>query len=340
MPEGGTYSVVIITWNHAGTLPACLAALTRLEPAPQRVVVIDNASEDGSQKVAAGFAEQLPLQVLHEQHNTGFAAAANRGLLATTTPYVLLLNPDCAPEPDYVAHLLAARQQTGERHIGSLTGKLLRASGPDLRPEPVIDAAGMVVTPAGRHLDRAAGNPDDGSYDLPAWVFGGTAAACLYRRTALADVAYPGNEVFASSFFAYREDAELAWRLQWRGWRCLYVPAAVAAHQRGFRPEAGRQGHQAVNRLSVRNRFLLRAHCADLAWHLRTFPHWLLRDLLVVAACLTVERRSLPALAEAWRLRRDAMQRRRWVLDRSRVGSRQLSRWFRRRGWVEEVKLR
>jgi GT2 family glycosyltransferase len=153
----------------------------------------------------------------------------------------------------------------------------------------------------------------------------------------LADIAYPDNEIFADSFFAYREDAELAWRLQLRGWRCLYVPHAVAAHRRGFRPEAGRRGHSEINRYSVRNRFLLRAHCADLGWHLRCLPWWLARDLMVVGACLTVERGSLPALTDAWRLRGDARRRRRWVQGRRRISPRQMAHWFRKRGQVEEV---
>jgi hypothetical protein len=141
----------------------------------------------------------------------------------------------------------------------------------------------------------------------------------------------------AASFFAYREDAELAWRLQLRGWRCLYAPAAQGRHRRGFQPEAGRRGHATVNRLSVRNRFLLRAHCADLAWHRRALPWWLLRDLMVLAACLTVETGSLPGLVDLWCGRRAALARRRWVLGRRSVDPGRMQRWFRTPGWTEEL---
>jgi GT2 family glycosyltransferase len=171
----------------------------------------------------------------------------------------------------------------------------------------------------------------------PAWVFGGSGAATLYRRAALEDVKYPDGQVFAESFFAYREDAELAWRLQWRGWSCLYWPKAEAAHYRGFRPEAGRRGHDVVNFHSVKNRFLLRWHCADLGWHLHFSPSWFFRDLLVVGACFTVERSSLPALAMIWRLRRDARARRRHVLSTASTEPRRMRRWFRTGEWVEEV---
>jgi GT2 family glycosyltransferase len=332
------YEVVIVTYNHAPTLPACLAAVARLEPLPHRVILVDNASVDGSADAAETHRAGLPLELVREPTNTGFAAAANRGIRRGDAPWLLLLNPDCAPRPDMVEQLEAAISACGDPGgVGSATPKLLRTEGPELEPVPTIDAAGMLVTASGRHLDRGAGSSDDGSFDRPAWVFGGTAAAGLYRREALDDVAYPGGEVFAESFFAYREDAELAWRLQLRGWRCLYAPRAVAAHQRGFRPEAGRRGHTEINRHSVRNRFLMRGHCADLGWHLRSMPWWLLRDLMVVGGCLTVEQASLPALAEAWRLRDDVRRRRRWVLGRRTASPRQIARWFRRKGWVEEV---
>ncbi len=332
------YALVIVSFNHADTLPACLQAVAALDPAPERVIVIDNASQDGSAEVAAAHAPGPPVSVVCEDRNTGFAAAANRGIRSTDTPWVLLLNPDCAPRSDMVRELFAGLAACSDpNRIAVLTPRLMRSAGPDLAPTAVLDAAGMMVTGSGRHFDRGAGTTDDRACNRPAWVFGGTGAAAFYRRQALDDAAYPESEYFAETFFAYREDAELAWRLQLRDWRCLYVPDATASHRRGFRPEEGRRGHRDINRYSVRNRFLLRAHCADAGWHLRCLPWWLGRDLLVVGACLTVERQSLPGLVDAWRLRGDALEKRRWVLGRRTVSGRRMARWFRKQGWVEEV---
>jgi GT2 family glycosyltransferase len=332
------YDVVIVAHNHAETLSACLAAVRSLAPPPAAVVVVDNASEDASVPVIDQHRDGLPLTLVRESTNTGFSAGVNRALAACRADWVLSLNPDCAPAPGYAARLYdrLSSLRDAER-IGSATGRIVRASGSELTPTPVIDAAGMIVTPSGRHLDRGAGEAEGDRYDEPAWVFGGTGAALLLRRAALADVAYSDGQVLAESFFAFREDAELAWRLQWRGWRCLYVPEARATHRRGLRPERGRAQPAAVNRWSVRNRFLLRAHCADLAWHLRCFPWWLARDLLVIAACLTVERSSLPGFASLWRLRHDARQRRRWVLGRATVPSPEVRRWFRPGAYVEPL---
>jgi len=338
--EDPTYAVIVVSHNHAGTLPACLEAVTALDPQPDEIVVVDNASADGSADVVAARSTSN-LRLIRESQNTGFAAAVNRGLAATSAPWVLLVNPDCAPRPDFVAAMFStavARPESDQ--IGSITGKMIRAEDASLTAGRLLDAAGMVVTSSGRHFDRGAGEPDDGRYSLPAWVFGGTGAATLFRRSALTDIAYPDGQILAESFFAYREDAELAWRLQWRGWRCLYAPDAIAVHGRGFQPEGGRRGHTLINRLSVRNRFLLRIHCADLGWHLSCFPWWKLRDLMVIGACLTVELSSLPALGEVVTGWADAFQRRRFVLSRRRVPSRHISRWFRRRGWVEELNPR
>jgi GT2 family glycosyltransferase len=334
------YTLVIISYNHADTLPACLKAVASLDPAPAHVIVIDNASDDGSAEVATAHAAGPPVEVIREDRNTGFAAAANRGIRSSGTPWILLLNPDCAPHSDMVGRLFAALAVCSDpSRVAVLTPRLMRAAGPDLAPTPVLDAAGMMVTRSGRHFDRGAGTTDTVACGRTAWVFGGTGAAALYRRRALDDVAYPESEFFAETFFAYREDAELAWRFQLRGWRCLYVPEATASHRRGFRPEEGRRGHRDVNRYSVRNRFLLRAHCADTGWLLRCLPWWLGRDLLVVGACLTVERQSLPGLVDAWRLRGDALRKRRWVLGRRTVSGRRMARWFRKQGWVEEVEV-
>jgi GT2 family glycosyltransferase len=327
----------MVTHNHADTVATAVAAACAQQPPPAQIVVIDNASSDGSADQAATAGSAGPVEVVRQATNTGFCAAVNRALAATASPWILLLNPDCAPRPDFVRRLRAAAVSVRRPDlVGAVTGQLLRADGPELEANGLIDAAGMVVTASGRHLDRGAGLRSDRLPQECAWVFGGTGAALLLQRAALDDVAYPDGQVLPESFFAYREDAELAWRLQLRGWRCLYVPQAVAIHRRGLRPERGRRQAEVANYHSVKNRFLLRVHCADWRWHVRFLPWWLLRDLLVVAACATIERTSWPALGEALRWRHDALERRHWVLSRAII-PRQTRDWFRRHGRVRPV---
>jgi GT2 family glycosyltransferase len=326
----------MVVHNHARTLRATLTSLADQTVLPGRVVVVDNASSDSSVSVIEDLGTTLPLELHRFSENRGFAAAANEAIRRTSAQWVLALNPDCRLAPEYLASLLAA---AGSRErVGAATGLLLRAEGESLAPTGRVDSAGVVVTASGRHLDRGAGRGLRARLLQPAWVFGASAAAALYRREAIDDVAYPAGEVFDETFFAYREDADLAWRLQRRSWRCLFWPQARAWHKRGLKPERGRRGTPEINRHSVRNRFLLRWSNADWRWLTICLPWWLARDLAVVLACLTVERSSRPALAEAWALRRQQRARGRANASRATISGWQVARWFLPGGRTRKVR--
>ncbi len=318
--------VFLVTHNHEATLPAVLEGLQKQGELVAKVVLVDNNSRDQSLAVARGFAEKLPLSILALGENTGFSRAANLALSHLDTPWVLSLNPDCRLLPGFLGELVHAVQ--GQVGLGSACGLLLRGDGPSLVATHIVDSAGMVVSAFGRHHDRGAGKSLRPRWEKPAWVFGATGACALYRREALQDVAYPGGEVFDEGFFAYREDADLAWRLQRRGWRCLYWPTARAVHGRGLKPEEGRMGRAVINMHSVKNRFLLRLANADWRWHVGCFPFWLWRDLLVLAACLTVERSSLSAFGHVRQLWAKYRRRGRENAARARVSSWRLLLWF------------
>lgn len=325
--------VVIVVHNHAATLPATLDGLAAQTLQPTHVVVVDNASTDGSRTL---LAPQRNIQLVIEEKNRGFSAGFNEGFRRCRSPWVLSLNPDCRLAPDFLANLLPAAAR--HREVGAACGLLLRAHGPALEPTDIVDSAGMVAAASGRHADRGAGRRLRAKFERPAWVFGATGACALLRRAALEDVAYAGGEVLDEGFFAYREDADLAWRLQRRGWRCLYWPQARAFHARGQRPEEGRRSSAAINRHSVRNRFLLLWSNADWRWRVACFPWWLLRHVLVVGACATVERSSWGGLVEAWRRR--PFQRRRGADNARRAiaSGWKLAAWCmpgRRVRWVE-----
>ncbi len=318
--------VVIVTHDHAATLGATLASLVAQTLQPAHVLVVDNASRDASRELAAAADGAVRVSLLGLDENRGFSGALNEGLRRSTSEWVLSLNPDCRLEPEFLAALLPAARQ--HERTGAASGLLLRARGEALEPTSVVDSAGMIVSAWGRHFDRCAGRAPSERVRRPAWVFGATGAAALYRRAALDDVAYPNGEVLDERFFAYREDADLAWRLQRRGWWCRYEPSAVAYHARGSKPEAGRAGSALVNRLSVRNRFLLLWANADWRWRVACFPFWWLRDIAVLGACLTVERSSWPGVREAWALRSAQRQRGRANAARATVSGWSTATWF------------
>jgi GT2 family glycosyltransferase len=322
-------SVLLVSWDSATVLPASLAALAASDPLPNELVVVDNASRDQSVALIERFAATAPftVQLLRSGRNVGFAAGMNRAIADSSAPFVFLHNPDLRLLPDTLARLYA-RMAESDDGVYAVGPKLRRALGHDLSASGVLDSTGIRMTRDGRHFDRGAGEPDDGRYDRPEEVFGITGAAVLLRRSAL-DAGRVDGQVFDEDFFAYREDVDLAWRMRGFGYRALYEPSALAYHLRRVTPERRRSLSASVNRHSVKNRFLLRIHHADRGWLAEFGLRSLARDLVVVGACLTVEWSSLPAFP--WLLRHGGthLARRRSILARRHVTSRELRRWFR-----------
>jgi GT2 family glycosyltransferase len=318
----------MVTWNSSAVLRPSLYALLHLEPPPAELVVVDNASNDASLAIVEETAAKLPfaVRVIREDHNTGFAAGMNRAIEAATNPFVLLLNPDVRVTPAFVGHLHRVLAESPS-DVYAVGPKLLRASGADLDATNVIDSTGIRMTRDGRHFDRGADEVDVGQYEASGEVFGLTGAAVMFRKTAL-EAEMVDGQVFDEDFFAYREDADLAWRMRGFGYRALYEPGAVAFHLRRVTPERRRTLPAAINMHSVKNRFLLRIHHADRGW-LRAFGlRSLVRDALVIGACLTIERSSLPGLLWVWRNRSIHLGRRKDILARRRIPGRQLRSWF------------
>src|SRR4029079_8949978 len=141
---------------------------------------------------------------------------------------------------------------------GTVCGKLLTIlSTFDLPEKQLVDSTGIYFTPMLRHLDRGSQEVDNGHYLNFEYVFGATAAAALYRRSMIDDISIFG-EFFDPDFFVYREDADVAWRAQLMGWRCVYTPLARGYHVRAVLPGNRRALPSVINILSVKMRFLMR----------------------------------------------------------------------------------
>src|SRR5262249_20299011 len=166
-----------------------------------------------------------------------------------------------------------------------------------------------------RHLDRGADRPDAGQFDTPEEIFGPSGAAAIYRRTALENTAIDG-QYFDEDFFAYREDADLAWRCRLIGWTSIYVPTAIAQHRRRVTPERRHELPKEINYHSVKNRFLLRLNNMSGIQYRRDFWPITKRDAAVIGYTLLREWSSIPALVYVLRNLPRLLKKRRVIQQR------------------------
>ncbi len=324
--------VSIVTHNESRDVERLLPSLFAQTFRDFAIVAVDNASEDGTRATFAAFEKvtPVPLAVVPSRENLGYTGGHNLAITRAVeagSPWVLVLNSDVVLAPDYLERLLSEAGRPAYARVGAFTGKILRADGADLVPTDVIDTVGIRMTPNGRHFDIGAGTRDDGRYDDAAEVFGVSGCIALYRTAALVDVRIETG-FFDNDFFLYREDVDLAWRLRGRGWSARCVPAARAWHRRRNLPERRREMSPAANLHSVKNRFLLRINNAGRE-HIRlTFLRTFVRDLVVVGACFTVERTSLPALRWLSSNRDRLLAKRASIAAARLVSDRDLLPWF------------
>ncbi|NIL99637.1 MAG: glycosyltransferase [Acidobacteria bacterium] len=291
-------AVVIVSWNSRGYLAGCLSSLRGLTRPVRQVVVVDNASTDGT---PAWLAREFPeVDLLALPTNEGFCRANNLGIRRTRAPFVLVLNPDTELETGFLRSLLPAFD---DPDVGLACGKLLRFD------RKTLDSAGQELARSRQPLDRGYGRPDEGQYDRDEPVFGACGAAALYRRAMLESIADGDGEYFDETFFAFVEDLDLAWRANKIGWRAAYRHAAVGYHARGGtaagplwrRRLAAMLGHRAEVRFHVaKNRYLTIMRNDSVAGYVANIPFIWARDLGTLALLLVT---SPGVLVRLWRSR-------------------------------------
>lgn len=308
-------SVNIVTFNSAGDIVACLESLQAQTFRDFRIHVLDNASRDDTLSLLKPF----DVDVIRSSVNAGFSKAHNLLVRSFPAEYILFLNPDTVLRPVFIEELVRALDSSPK--AASAAGKLLRMD------RKTLDSTGIVMTRNQRHLDRGAGEPDQGQYERVESVFGPSGAAALYRYGALEEAALDG-QYFDEDFFAYREDADLAWRCRLLGWDSLYVPAAVALHRRRVTPERRAELSPEINYHSVKNRFLLRINNMTGSLYRRDFWPITQRDLAVVGYVLLREWSSIPALLYIARNFPRLWKKRKAVRSRIRLDPREIEPWF------------
>lgn len=229
-------SILIVSWNTRALLQACLESIYANPPvAPFEVLVVDNASQDGSQEMVRSRFPQVRLNASAE--NLGFAGGNNRAYMDSCGEYVLMLNPDTEVRPGALQTLVDFLDRYPQ--AGGVGARLLNADGsmqPSCSPEPTLRREFA-------RLFHLPGVRPDGYYTMDGWALDQPrpvdvllGACLLLRRTALdAQAVSPSNPtgLLDEDYFVYSEEVDLCYRLKGSGWLLYWEPRAQVVHYGG-----------------------------------------------------------------------------------------------------------
>ncbi|MCC6381495.1 MAG: glycosyltransferase family 2 protein [Dehalococcoidia bacterium] len=330
-------TAVIPAYRGRDLVVGCVQSLLASEGVRVEIVVVNNDEKGSLGSILAAFGPSVRL--VEPGRNTGYAAACNAGVRLARGEFVLFCNQDLQASPRFLAELAAAM----ERHPRAVVvgGKVLRPGRGG--GTALIDSAGVGLRRSRAPYDRGEGQVDAGQFDREEQVFAVSGAALFARRTALDDV-MDGGEVLDESFFMYKEDVDLCWRLRLRGGECWYVPAAGAWHARTARGLAGRgylrhwraylagerRKPRHVRLHSLKNQWILLIKNETIADVWRDLPVILGRECLVLGVTFLTSPRVFAEAVRAFaRALPAAVGARRRIQSVRRIPGGSLRAWFR-----------
>jgi GT2 family glycosyltransferase len=311
-------------------LPGCLASLAAQDLPDYELLILDNASSDGSLAwLRERTADDGRVTLVSSPENLGFAKAHNRNIARARGEFVCLLNQDVELDPSFVREAVSVFAL--DPRIGSVQGRLRRL-GAAGEQTAILDSTGLEMHRDRRFVSRSQGEHEQAWHLVPGPVFGADGPAPVYRRSALLEARLPsssgGWEVLDEDFFMYKEDVDLAWRLRLLGWAAWYQPRALGWHARG----AG--GPKAVTLLEIartnsviptwikalswRNQHLTQVKNDSLSSFLRDLPWIARREALSMGFIIMADPKRLRAVPGLLTALPAAMRKRRFLQRRLR----------------------
>jgi len=308
-------SVILLSHNQKQYLKNCIDSVLKQSYKKTEIIAIDNNSADGS---AEFIKKEYPeIKLVRNIRNEGYARAHNKGIDISNGEYVLPLNIDLVFNENYIEEMIRVIARDGR--AGMAQGKLYQM--PQGNEHGRIDSLGVYIKKNRQNLDIGYGEEDAGGYNKSTYVFGASGAAPLYKRKMLEDIKID-KEYFDEDFFMYREEVDLAWRAQLAGWKCLYVPAAVAYHSRAYSPDTRKNMPERLRYLQYRNRYLM---LIKNELPLTFIVHFFNILLFEIAAFFYMVFRE-PFLLKAWpdiiRLMPKMLEKRREIMRKKKVSTR------------------
>lgn len=208
-------TIIIPNYNGKHFMEPCLKSLAEQTYKDFKILVVDNASSDGSIEYMQNNYPEIELISLSE--NYGFSKAVNVGIKHSHTPYVILLNNDTTVDKHYIEAMVKAIEKSPK--IFSVSSKMIQMYHPDL-----IDSAGDLYTLFGWGVCRGSGRPVS-NYMKSDEIFTACAGAAIYRRNVFEKIGY-----FDENHFAYLEDIDVGYRARIYGYHNTYCPYALVYH--------------------------------------------------------------------------------------------------------------
>ncbi len=208
-------TIIIPNYNGKHFMEPCLSSLEKQTWQSYKILIVDNASSDGSVEF---IRENYPdIEVISLDQNYGFSRAVNVGILHSHTPYVLLLNNDTTVDPHFLEEMIQAIRISPR--IFSVSSKMIQMHHPDL-----IDSAGDFYTILGWGFGRGKDHSVK-KYNFSDHIFSACAGAAIYRRSAFDQIG-----LFDENHFAYLEDIDIGYRARIYGYKNKYCPTALVYH--------------------------------------------------------------------------------------------------------------
>lgn len=218
------FSIIIPNYNGARFLAGCLDSLKNQTLAPFEVIVVDDASTDNSVELIRK--DYAWVKLIVRAQNGGFAKGCNDGLDAAQGDFLVLFNNDAEADPAWLAAIAKTFEERPE--ISSVASRIMLYD-----KRNVFHTTGDYYRLNGVPGNRGVWQEDIGQYNQAEEVLGACGAASAYKRAVLDELRSdnPDGKIFDESLVMYCEDVDLTLRLQLRGYRCLYQPAALVYHR-------------------------------------------------------------------------------------------------------------
>lgn len=216
-------SIIIANWNGGKVFEDCLKSLSKIDYHNWELIVIDNGSKDGSNKLAKK--SKLPAKrivVIENNTNSGFVKANNQGYSVSKGKYVLLLNNDTKVKNTFLSHLVT--KILSDSSVGILQPKIFL-----MDKRGYLDNAGSFLTRIGFWYHWGFLEKDSEEFAKDREIFSAKGACMLIKRSVIEKVG-----LFDDDFVQYFEETDFCWRVWLSGFRVLYYPKAVIYHKVGY----------------------------------------------------------------------------------------------------------